>query len=254
MGKKAVIISSMDLALKIVNDVDAYLVPLDRFSINYPNTFNIDDIKKLIGLKKEVFVFINKNIHNSEIDELKQILIKVDRLGVNGIIFYDISLVKLKKEMNLKTELVWNQEHLVTNYGTVNYWHSKGVNYAYLSSELTKREIDEIRENTDVGIFVNVFGYIPIFTSRRHLVNNYLDTFNIDKSGNRIYKEGKFYHVVDADNGTYVYCDYVLNTFDVEADYLVYNSNFIDNFDKVIYNDLKKEDGFLYKETIYKVK
>ena len=160
----------------------------------------------------------------------------------------------MKKELSLKTELVWHQEHLTTNYGAVNFWFNNGVRYSYLSSELTKREVDEIRSNTDALIFVNAFGYIPMFTSKRHLVDNYLDSFNIKDKGNRIYKEGKFYNIIDGENGTVVYSDYVLNA-DVSADYLVYNSNFIDDFKRVFEcNDFKKESGFLFKETIYKVK
>lgn len=254
MGKKAVIISSISEAREIVNYVDAYLVPLDELSINYIHTFSIDEIEEIIKLGKEVFVIINKNIHNNELTKLESDLKKIDKLNINGIIFYDIALVQLKKELGLKTDLVWNQEHLTTNYGSVNYWKSKGVRYAYLSSEITKREVDEIRNNTDALIFVNVFGYIPMFTSRRHLVDNYSDTFSVDK-GNKIFKEGKYYNIFDSKNGTVVYSTYVLNVRGIDADYLVYNSNLIDNFVDVLKdNKYKEESGFLYKETIYKVK
>lgn len=254
MGKKAVIISDLKQVNDIDEYVDAYLVPLDFFSINYTNTFGLDDVSWLKKFNKEIFVIINKNIHESELERLKDLLKKIDKLEIDGIIFYDISIVKLKKELSLKTELVWHQEHLTTNYGAVNFWFNNGVRYSYLSSELTKREVDEIRSNTDALIFVNAFGYIPMFTSKRHLVDNYLDSFNIKDKGNRIYKEGKFYNIIDGENGTVVYSDYVLNA-DVSADYLVYNSNFIDDFKRVFEcNDFKKESGFLFKETIYKVK
>ena len=254
MGKKAVIISDLKQVYDIDKYVDAYLVPLDFFSINYTNTFSLDDVKWLKKFNKEIFVFINKNIHESELERLENLLKEIDKLQIDGIIFYDISIVKLKKELSLKTDLVWHQEHLTTNYGAVNFWFNNGVKYSYLSSELTKREIDEIRSNTDALIFVNVFGYIPMFTSRRHLVDNYLDSFNIKDKGNRIFKEGKFYNITDSDNGTVVYSNYILNA-DVSADYLVYNSNFIDDFKRVFEdNDFEKESGFLFKETIYKVK
>ena len=49
-----------------------------------------------------------------------------------------------------------------------------------------------IKENSKVKTFVNVFGYIPMFASRRHLVNNYLKTFDLTDNSdiNYISKEG----------------------------------------------------------------
>ena len=261
MSKISVIISSMKQAKDIKNKVDAYLIPLKELSINYPNTFRVEEIKELKKLNKELFVFINKNIHNNEIDKLKEALEKIEKLNINGIIFYDIALVELKTELKLKTDLVWHQEHMTTNYATANYWYDKGVKYTYLSSELTKREIKEIKEKAKGKIFVNTFGYIPMFTSRRHLVNNYLDTFSLKESGNKIYKEGKYYFINDLEEGTSVYSNYILNIKeDIDADYIVFNSNLIDEKDFIEIlkdyknNKFKEETGFLYQETIYKVK
>ena len=106
-----------------------------------------------------------------------------------------------------------------------------------------------------------------MFTSRRHLVKNYLETFNLDsKQNNTIKKEGKTYPINDTNLGTTVYSDYILNAVNLDfsnIDYLVFNSNLIDNkdFEEVLKdfkenkeNKFLKETGFLYKETIYKVK
>ena len=106
-----------------------------------------------------------------------------------------------------------------------------------------------------------------MFTSRRHLVKNYLDTFNLkSKNQNSIRKEGKTYPINDTDLGTTVYSNYILNATSVDLkniDYLVFNSNFIDekDFKEVLkkHKDKKEnkfpiETGFLYSETIYKVK
>ncbi len=267
MSKIAAVINNLDEAKNIKDYVDAYLVPLTDLSINYTNTFSLKEIETIIKLDKEVFAIINKNIHNNELTLLEKNLKEIEKLNINGIIFYDVALVNLKNKLNLKTPLVWNQEHLSTNYGTVNYWYNKGVKYAYLSSELTKREIDEIKNNTKAKLFVNVFGYIPMFTSKRHLVKNYLDTFNLNSNNkNTIRKEGKIYPINDTNLGTTVYSDYILNAVDIDfsnIDYLVFNSNLIDenDFQNVLKNyqnhkdnNFPKETGFLYRETIYKVK
>ena len=267
MNKIAAVLTSINQAYDIKDYVDAYLIPLKDLSINYINSFTLDEIKKIKELNKEIFIILNKNIHNDELDILKQTLKEIEKLNINGIMFYDISLVNLKLKLNLKTSLVWSQEHLVTNYGTINYWNKKGIEYAYLSSELTKREIDEIRENTNSKLFLNVFGYIPMFTSKRHLVDNYVGTFNLENNKqNTIFKEGKTYNITDVNLGTTVYSNYILNIVEQNfknIDYLVFNSNLIDekdfcevleNYNKNVHNKFKEETGFLYQETIYKVK
>ena len=255
----AVIVKSVKETKDLIKYVDAYILPVRDFSINYQNTFTIEEIKEIQLLGKEVFVMVNKNIHNNELESLERLLLELEPLKIKGIFFYDIAVLTLKNKHKLKTDLVWSQEHLTTNWKTINFWYDKGVKYAYLSSELTKKEIDEISKNTKAELFVNVFGYQPMFTSRRHLVNNYLKYFHIkDKNKDKkIFKEEKSYPIVDKEEGTTVYSDYVLNAtsekFNVK--YLVFNSYLIDDMEKVfINNEYKKETGFLYKETIYKVK
>ena len=259
MPKKTIIPKSLNQIKELENYVDAFIIPIENFSINYEKTFKINEVKT----NKEIFFSLNKNFHNNELKDLEEILKQIDNLNIKGILFYDLALVNIHKRLNLKTDLFYAQEHLSTNYGIINYWYKKGVKYAYLSSELTKREIDEIRENTLSKLFVNVFGYIPMFTSQRHLVKNYLETFNIkDENKQKVLeKENKKYIITDKKDGTTVYSDYILNStkenFD-KIDYLVFNSNFIEEetFNDIIMNkkEIEENTGFLYNETIYKVK
>lgn len=119
-----------------------------------------------------------------------------------------------------------------------------------------------------------------MFVSRRHLVKNYLDTFNLKDNSkiNYITKEDKVYQIIDTEDGTVAYSDKVLNAIyevsSLDIDYIILNSFSIPNdiFKDVTHmfknvNDSNKEEykekidsmldtylGFLYKETIYKVK
>ncbi len=267
--KVAAVIQSIDQAWKIKNLVSAYLVPINDFSINYTKTFSLKEVFSLTKTEKEIFLIVNKNIHNSELGDLEKLLLEIENFGISGIVYYDISLINIKRKLRLKTPLIWGQEHMVTNYKTINYWYSKGADYAYLSSELTKKEIDEIIEKSKAKLFINVFGYVPMFTSRRHLINNYLEYFDLqaENKSKLIYKEGNYYPIVDTPYGTTVYSNYVLNMLDQDfslVDYIVFNSELIkeEDFYDVLFkykngkNNYKFpfEYGFLYKETVYRVK
>ena len=279
--KLILIPSSIDNILNLHNKVDGFILPIKDLSVNYNYYIDINKLDDIMPkLKdKDVFISLNKNMHNKDLKILKDTLLKLEKYDIKGIIYYDVALVNLKKELNLKNDLVWGAEHLVNNYGTINYWHQEGVNYAYLSSEITKNEILEIKKNTNSKLMMNIFGYVPIFTSKRNLVNNYLETFDKEKISNiyYMYKEGVTYPLMDTSNGTTAYSGFILNGvkeyFDLDLDYYVINSFLIDDIETIldIFNEINEsnlekcyqklnnligntDDGFLHKETIYKVK
>lgn len=263
--------------------IDAFLFGINDYSVNFSNSFTLKEIEEFNKIikqnNKQIFISLNKNMHNSDIENIKEILVKLNDLNINGLFFYDIGIVNLKNKLNLNYDLVWSQEHLTTNYNTCNFWYNQGVNYAFLSSEITKFEIENIIKNTKMKLIITLFGHIPMFTSKRHLVNNYLETFNLKTNGKYIYKEEKTYPIVDNQLGTVVYSCDILNgleeTLELKNNYIFLNNFNIDEekFLKVVklYNQLNPNNltktkqeieemfkntskCFLYTETIYKVK
>ena len=275
---------SIDQIESLIEDIDGVIVGIKDLSINQPAYFTLDEIKKINEIiknnGKEIFVSLNKNMFNKDLEILEYTLLQLDNLKLNGILYYDIAIVNFKKNLKLVTPLVWNQEHLTTNYLTSNFWYEYGAKYTMLSSEITLDEINEIALNANAKTMVLIFGYLPMFVSRRHLVKNYLDTFKIkdDSNINYIEKENKTYAIIDSNDGTIAYSNKCLNgineTLKLNVDYIVLNSFNINNatFKRVVsmYNivnesnvqEFKEEidkmldtdTGFLYKETVYEVK
>lgn len=262
-----------------INYTDGYIFGIKGYSVNTPFDINLEQLKEINKIckenNKELFISLNKNIYSRELDDLKELLTSIEELNLNGILYADTCFINLKKELNLITPIIWSQEHLTTNYNTINLWCSYGADGAYLSPEITLREIKEIRENTNSTLIVPIFGYIPIFTSKRHMLNNYVDNFNLKDNSNINYieKEEKIYPIIDNTEGTVTYSNNILNGINElndlnEINYLTLNSFDIneDTFLEIlkIYNhksDKKIEElienidtGFLHKETIYKVK
>lgn len=289
MSKIMIIPSSLEQIKKTIEEADAILVGIDGLSINLPVYFTIEEIMQISKLVsnhgKELFVSLNKNIHNSEIKKLEDTMLFLNDININGVLFYDIAVVELKDKLKLNYDLVWAQEHLTTNYSTINYWQEHGANYTLVSSEITLEEIIDIKENTDVKLIVPVFGNLPMFTSIRPVISNYLSHFNLTDNSkkNYIYKENNTYPIIQSNNGTTIYSSHLLNGIEEsvglknnELDYLLVNSFNINDDDlllvinsfKVIDESNVKEisskvnnhfkdsydKGFLYKETVYKVK
>lgn len=273
--------------IKDVNDlVDGFILSVTNLSINSLFTLNINDIEELTKKysDKEIFVSLNKNMFNNDLNQLEDVLIKLSNFNIAGVLYYDISVLSIVKRLKLNIHLVWSQEHLTTNYLTCNFYEDRGCKYTYLSGEITLKEILEIREKTDMKLIVPIFGYLPMFASIRHIVNNYLDYFDLKNNSEIKYmvKENNKYPIIDNNLGTVAYSSHILNGLDEylelkkrKIDYVTINSFNIDDekIKKVLslykdvdannkdeYNEkLKKmfynlDKGFLYKETIYKVK
>lgn len=280
MSKKIIIPSNKEQIENLMNYVDGFIIGLKDMSVNLPTYFSLYEIKEISELlnanNKELFISLNKNMHNNDLIYLKEVLLEFEKYHITAIIYYDVSIINLKEELKLKNDLVFSEEHAVTNYATINYWNNMGASYAYLSNEITLNEIIEIHKNSNSKLLVQVLGYIPIFVSERKLVTNYKKYFNLNNDSELYYieKEGKKYPILEDKYTTQVYTDYILDAIDEiktlekeNIEYLIYNSFNINEeaFDYIIKRenikekDLKKllsnvDKGFLYTETIYKVK
>lgn len=269
------------------NDIDQIssnnfiLIGLKGYSVNTLN-LEFNEIKDLCKTKK-VFLSINKNIENNELDSLREVILKISKLNIEGLFYYDVSIVNIVNKLNLNINLIWSAEHFTTNYFTINYWNKHGVRYAFLSNEITKDEIIEIANNTDSKLIVQLFGYIPMYVSKRHAVKNYLKYFNLDLNSKNysLFKENREYSIIDNIDGTMIYSDFILNglkeyldlkdkieyvlingyqinsekLFKVIDMFNTVNNDNITEYEKelsILFNNLKK--GFLYEKSIYKVK
>lgn len=265
-----------------IEALDSILIGLEEYSVNVLPV-EMNELKNIAKGKKDVFVALNKNFTNDELDSLTDTIKELSTLNIAGIFYYDVAVLNIVNKLNVDVKLIWASEHLTTNYETINYWHKHGVWGTFLSTEITLDEIIEIAKNTSATLFVQLFGYIPMYVSRRHAIKNYLRYFNLDdhSSNYTIFKEGKEYRILDNDAGTQIYSSFILNGL---AEYLILRNTIpyiivngygldnnqllkvIDLFNNLNSNNLEKsnlalrqmfdnlESGFLHEETIYQVK
>lgn len=267
---------------------DTFIFGLEDYCINYPS-LSLEKIKEL-SQDTKLFIAINKNIFNSELEDVKNKLIELSKLPILGVLYYDLGILNIVKNENIPIDLVWHQTHMVTNYNTCNYYYDKGVKYGYLANEITLEEILEINQRTSMNLMVQVFGYPIMSHSRRSLLSNYFKSLGKEKK-NRIYhlkeKEDTYLLKENKDgasilfgkliNGTKPLFDLIQNNIsygildmqevDFEVGEKVYEKfsyilNHISEIsneeqEKIIF-DMNKLIGdstnFFYKKTIYKVK
>ena len=265
------------ILLKINSDnmltcpVDGYVLGINYFSYLFNKTYSIDEIKKIKeNTNKEIYVSFNRIIFNNELEEYKKMLLEVDKLGVSGIIVGDIAALTY----NLNTNLILDQMHLNNSYFTINFYANNGISGTILTNDITEDEINEIRNNTSIILFKQVFGYTHLSTSKRKLVSNYLKHFKLETKS-KYYEikeslEGNYYKIYEDNFGTHILSDKPINLLDtdIDVDYKIIDNLFIGDVNDVIdiymNNDISKAQyinnkyncnrGFINKKTIYKVK
>ena len=152
---------------------DGLILSLKDFSVQSIKYFSIEEIKEIVNKYNiDIYLKINKNIFNKDIDKLKEVLLELDKLDIKGIFFYDLSILKLKQELKLKTDLILDMTHMTTNSSNCNYFYKEGVNYALLSKELTVDEINLTKKNTNIKIMVELISRATIAFSKRKLLTS----------------------------------------------------------------------------------
>ncbi len=277
-----------DLDLYKNKGADTFIFGLEDYCINYPS-LSLEKIKEL-SQDTNIFVAMNKNIFNSELEDVKDKLVELSKLPILGVLYYDLGILNIVKNYDISIDLVWHQTHMVTNYNTCNYYYDKGVKYGYLANEITLEEILDINQRTSMNLMVQVFGYPIMSHSRRSLLSNYFKSIDKNKE-NRIYhlkeKEEQYLLKENKDgasilfgkliNGTRPLFDMIQNNIsygvlDVqEVDFKI-GEKVYDQFSYILnhISDITSEEkeqiildmnqligdstNFFYKKTVYKVK
>ena len=104
--------------LEIINElkkvgVSTFLFPLKGYTVGFPNTYEIEDIKE-----ENSYIFINRILPSDDIDQLKAILLNLPN-NIKGIMFDDLGILEIIK--NIEIEKVLYLNHFSTNYESINY-------------------------------------------------------------------------------------------------------------------------------------
>lgn len=264
---------------------DGIILPLMNYAVESTTYFSLEEIKEIRNnYFGEIFVKMNKNLLNDDINKIIPILKELDTMNITGVFFYDLAILKLKRELDLSVDLVWNQTHMVNNYKTCDYYYSKGVKYALLGKELTLEEDIEIINKSKITSMIEVVGRPSIAFSKRKLLTNYsIDAGEKNDNNMKVFEKvsKESLSILEDTNGTSFFLDTITNgtsvikkLFDNHCSYIIMreyglediflelvsdtmdyiNGKCIDSSYVEKYKKLGDSTNFFYKKTIYKVK
>lgn len=243
---------------------DSFILPLKDFSVGFDVYFDIDEINKLSSIYN-VSVIINRFIHEKDLDIVKKELLKLN--NVELFFVEDFSLMNYIS----KEKLVLYPNHIISNYYSVNYLKELGFNNLVVSNELTIDELIEINENSDSNLFYTLISKNNLMYSKRELLTNYYDNYNIyDRNNKIIVNEEVSNHeliIKEEEKATTIFNNKIfcankyldklkgynfivnLSNIDNESKKIIINN--LNNSD--LYNLIKSDYYFLENKIVYKV-
>lgn len=264
LNKVLYIVTDLNIIDKLKKvGVTNFLFPLKDFCVGFNDTYTLDEIED------NSFILINRILDNNSLDKLERVL-KNNTKEIKGIVYDDFGVLHIINKLNLDVIKINYQNHFGTNYESINE-NLKFNDSVVVSTDITKEEIDTICSKTDKKVCIFLFGLVQAMYSRRLLLTNFYNEFNIENKNNvEAYEKisnNKFI-MVENEYGTVGYQKNYYNGFElIDNDnvlYFITNPLFLNEDEqlqliKCIENkkfdlDIPADTGFLHKETIYKLK
>ena len=247
-------------------NIKGIILGVESLSI-YNLSLPLDEIVNISNnTNKEIIIAINKMLHNEDLSLVEEVLERVKKTNIKKILFYDLAVLNIAKRLNVQKELIYSSEHLNASIDSNNFYFNHGVKNVLITSDITYKEILDIKAKTKMSIYYTVYGHLPIFYSRRYLISNYFSYINKKKEDTMYYikNEELNYLIKEADYGTVIYspCINLLNFISKikNIDYYVIDLSFVEDI-SIIDNFISGEEmeenlytGFFDKETTYKLK
>ena len=149
--------------------------------------FSESDIKEAViyahKLNKKVYVTVNIVLHNEELTGLKEYLLYLDSVNVDGIIVSDITIMKLHKELNLKLELHISTQASISNYEAGLFYKELGAKRLVLARECSKEDIKKIKVETSLDLEAFIHGAMCTSISGRCVLSNYATNRDSNRGG-----------------------------------------------------------------------
>jgi putative protease len=244
---------------KLINlGVDVFLVDTP-LAVKQINGELFSDLDKIITYEKEVYLLINKMIHETDLEMLEMILNKANNDKITGIVCGDMTVMVMAKKLGLENKIIYQPGTMNTSSFDNEYFHRKAIKGITISKEITLEEITNIFKNKVTEISLIGHGYLDMFYSKRGLLSNYFIYKGVDY--NNIKNNDKFrlkeemrpdslYPIFEDDGGTHIFRDKALESFN-ELDVL---KQYLDDFfvERIFIDDQEYYDSLLaYKTSTY---
>ena len=160
-----------------------YLSGKDYGARRFAKNFTLDEIDEAVDIAHmhnvKVYVTVNTLIKEDELEDVINYLSKLYAMGVDAVLVQDLGLVELIREHLPDLKMHASTQMTCENQLKLNYLESKGIRRIVLPREMKKEEIQSLKTNMELEIFVH--GALCYSYSGQCLMSS----FKGGRSGNR---------------------------------------------------------------------
>ena len=209
----------------ISNGCDAVYLGMQKFGARaYSSNFDIESLEEAIKYAHlrdvKVYVTMNTIVFEEEIEEMKQMLHKLNEIGVDGVIVQDLAVLDYVVNNFSNMEAHCSTQMGIDDLEGTLMCKELGANRVVLAREVPIDKVKEIRKIAKIPIEIFVHGALCVSYSGNCLMSGLIGY----RSGNRGRCVGscrKKYKLVDKTNDTIISDNYILSTKDLNTiDYI----------------------------------
>ncbi len=148
--------------------------------------FTLEELKEAVNyahsVNKKIYVTVNIVFHDENLDGLKEYLIYLDKINIDGIIASDITVIKLVQKLKLKFSVCLSTQASLLNSRAVKFWQNLGVTRVVPAREATREDLKRIKE-TGIEIETFIHGAMCTSISGKCVLSNYVTNRDSNRGG-----------------------------------------------------------------------
>ncbi len=148
--------------------------------------FTLEELNEAVtyahNINKKIYVTVNIVFHDENLDGLKEYLIYLDKINIDGIIASDITVIKLVQELKLKFSVCLSTQASLLNSRAVKFWQSLGVTRVVPAREATREDLKRISK-TGIEIETFIHGAMCTSISGKCILSNYVTNRDSNRGG-----------------------------------------------------------------------
>lgn len=172
-----------------------------------------------LGLK--LYVQVNRFFMEEDLKVLKEHLLYLKDIDIDGIYFGDEGVLQYAKELKMEDKLIYQPDTLITNAFDVQFYLKEGIQRVVLAKEITLDEVLTICDQCERDkLEIVLHGRLNMMHSKRDLLTNYLTFVSkpMDIKNNHdlyIMEETRDEHmpILEDEQGTHVFSGFTLASF-----------------------------------------
>lgn len=174
------------LVAAVQSGADAVYLAGKKFGArNFADNFDSDELEKAVDYchlrNTRIYVTVNTLVTDSELEELKEYLCFLARIGVDAVIVQDLGVADIAQKITPELPVHASTQMTIHNLGGVNFLKKYNIRRVVLSRELSLEDIRYISANSDVELEIFAHGALCMCYSGQCLLSSIIG----GRSGNR---------------------------------------------------------------------